>query len=251
MGYLIKGAQAFILPGGLVLVLIVLTVVFLRRRKRLASSFGIAAAALLYLLSIEPVRDLILMPLEDRYPPMPRDIPLREEHIVILGGGIIPGSPETVGAALTPGAYKRTVYGGILSRRYGLDILATGGIVLSQKIETPEASAAERLLVDTGLSGDRISTETKSTNTWENALNAREKIGTGKIVLVTSAYHMPRSVRSFQANGFCVIPAPTDYKGNRHGYSFWSFIPDASIFEESSLGIHEYLGFLYYSLRYF
>jgi uncharacterized SAM-binding protein YcdF (DUF218 family) len=251
MGYLIMGIQVFLLPAGLVLVLSVLSVLFLRRRKKVAAVFGIAAAALLYLFSIEPVRDLILIPLENRYPPLSRDIPLENERVVILGGGTIPRSPEYDGASLSPGAYKRTVYGGILARRHGLEVLTTGGTVLPGKIETPEATAAERLLVETGLPRKRISTETRSTDTWENALYAREKTGGGKIVLVTSAYHMPRAIRSFQANGFCVIPAPTDYRGNRHGYTFLSFLPDASVFEESSLGIHEYLGILYYRLRYY
>lgn len=251
MGFMVKGIQVFLLPAGLVLLLIVLTVVFIRRRRKLATCFGIAAAALLYLLSIEPVRDLIILPLENRYPPLPKDILLKNEHLVILGGGIIPRSPETGGASLSPGACKRTVYGGILARRYDLDILTTGGIVLSKKIETPEAAAAEKLLIATGLSPDRITAETRSTNTWENALYAREKTGAGMIVLVTSAYHMPRAFKSFEAAGFCVIPAPTDYRGNRHGYGLLSFLPDSSVFEESSLGIHEYLGLLYYTLRYY
>ncbi len=251
MGFVIKAVQVFLLPAGLVFVLTVFTVVFIRRRKRLAKGFGMTAAALLYFLSIEPVRDLIILPLENRYAPMPKDILLKDEHVVILGGGIIPRSPETGGASLSPGGYKRTVYGGILARRYGLEILTTGGIVLSDKIEIPEAAAAEGLLVNTGLSPDRITTETRSTNTWENALYARKRIGAGMIVLVTSAYHMPRAVSCFQAAGFRVVPAPTDYRGNRHGYGFLSFLPDASVFEESSLGIHEYLGLLYYSLRYF
>ena len=251
VGFVIKAFQVFLLPAGLVLTLTVLSVVFIRRRRRLASGFGIAAAALLYLLSTEPVRDLILLPLENRYPPIPEDLTLVNEHIVILGGGIIPGSPDSEGAGLSPGAYKRTVHGGILALRHGLEVLTTGGIVLSEKIENPEAAAAGDLLVDIGLPRNRITTETRSTDTWENALYARERIGAGKIVLVTSAYHMPRAIRCFQANGFCVVPAPTDYRANRHGYGFLSFLPDASVFEESSLGIHEYLGLLYYGLRYF
>ena len=61
---------------------------------------------------------------------------------------------------------------------------------------------------------DALWYETKSLNTYENALHTRQildKNGISHIVLVTSAVHMPRALALFEKQGFSVIPAPTDY----------------------------------------
>lgn len=68
---------------------------------------------------------------------------------------------------------------------------------------------------------------------------------TGHLVLVTSAAHMPRAIRNFQAVGLNPIPAPTQYltgRGSRS--SLLSWLPSSSALEKSELALHEYLGLL-------
>ena len=68
---------------------------------------------------------------------------------------------------------------------------------------------------DAGVSPDRLVLEGKARNTQENAVYTAAMLG-GHLgerwVLVTSAYHMPRSVGIFRRNGFDVIPYPVDYR---------------------------------------
>ena len=92
--------------------------------------------------------------------------------------------------------------------------------------------------------------ETNSRNTWENARETM-KLGYEKVVLVTSAYHIKRSVYCFNRQGVSVIAAPTDYKCDRgYNYDFFSFLPSISCLNNSYLALHEYVGLLIYRIIY-
>jgi uncharacterized SAM-binding protein YcdF (DUF218 family) len=70
------------------------------------------------------------------------------------------------------------------------------------------------------------------------------------IILVTSAWHMPRSVWCFESQGFNVIPAPTDYITSQQAYDLRSFVPRWTVFSDSGQALHEYLGLFWYHLKY-
>jgi uncharacterized SAM-binding protein YcdF (DUF218 family) len=210
-----------------------------------------------YLLAIEPVQDLLLSPLEDRYPPLAVDARSKEQldgvdALVILGGGTVQGSPEAGEGrdSLAPAALKRLVYGFSLKEIFTGDYVLAGGKVFDYGQEA-EAQVAAELLRSLGLDPERIVTETESRNTWQNARNVAEDFGYHKIILVTSAYHIPRSVFCFEKNGIAVIPAPTDYYVNRNKqYDLFSFLPSMSAFWGTWIALHEYMGLLQYWLVY-
>jgi len=90
-------------------------------------------------------------------------------------------------------------------------------------------------------------------NTWENATRIKAMLGKrdiGTVVLVTSAWHMPRSVWCFEAQGLQVIAAPVDFVTEKRSYDLRSYLPHWSTLNDSALALHEYLGFLWYRLRY-
>ena len=96
------------------------------------------------------------------------------------------------------------------------------------------------------------SQEQTSDNTAENAKHAAQQlatVGARRILLVTDALHMPRAKRAFVAAGFEVIVAPTRFLGRRP-IDIASFIPKAIELETSSYALHEWIGILWYKIRY-
>jgi len=238
-----------ILPPGCFIVIFILIFIFLPKKKKL---FPFLALLFLYLLSTQPVSDLLLKPLENSYPPISpefkKDWP---QAIVILGSGTVQNSPEA-GAGkdtLSSGAMKRVVYALSLRDTFNVPFVLSGGKVFEYGQET-EAITAGRLLISLGLPNERIILETTSRNTWENARETM-KLGFEKVVLVTSAYHMKRSIYCFNKQGVSVIAAPTDYKCDRgQKYDFFSFMPTIPDLYNSWLALHEYIGLLIYKVIY-
>ncbi|MHB9291350.1 hypothetical protein Holit_00425 [Hollandina sp. SP2] len=174
------------------------------------------------------------------------------DALVILGGGTIQGSPEAGEHrdSLAASALKRLVYGFSLKDLFAGEYMLTGGKVFDHGQEA-EAVVAARVLSALGLDPKRIVTETESRNTWQNARNVAEHFRYKKVILVTSAYHMPRSVFCFEKNGIMVIPAPTDYYSHRNKpYDLFSFLPSMGAFFGTWMALHEYIGLAQYGLVY-
>jgi uncharacterized SAM-binding protein YcdF (DUF218 family) len=69
-----------------------------------------------------------------------------------------------------------------------------------------------------------------------------------RIVLVTSAFHMKRSVALFKKQGFEVVPAPAGFRSGHRPFTFFSFIPNADSLSSSSLALAEHLSLGWYSM---
>jgi uncharacterized SAM-binding protein YcdF (DUF218 family) len=186
----------------------------------------------MYLLSIEPVKDLLLRPPEDASPPFDP-------------GGSVRASPEAGGDTLSDSAPKRAVSAFSLRASFTGPYIASGGRVFDYG---QEADVAGRLLVSPGLPAFRSPKKTESRNTRQNARNTAPLFGYKIIILITSAYHMRREVFCFANNGFRVVPALTAYLGSRASrYNVMSLLPSADAFSEA---LREYAGPLYYRLAY-
>jgi uncharacterized SAM-binding protein YcdF (DUF218 family) len=238
-----------ILPPGCFIIVLFFVFIFIPKKKKI---FPFLALLFLYLLSIQPVSDLLLKPLENAYPPLSsefkKDWP---QAVVILGGGIIQGSPEagTGKDALTSDAMKRVVYAFSLRNIFKVPFIFSGGKTFEYGQES-EALTASRLFVSLGFPFERLILESRSRNTWENAKETAI-FGFDKIVLITSAYHVKRSVYCFNRQGISVIAAPTDYKCDRgRNYNFFSFMPTITSLYNSYLALHEYVGLLIYMIIY-
>ncbi|MEI6877053.1 MAG: YdcF family protein, partial [Spirochaetota bacterium] len=104
------------------------------------------------------------------------------------------------------------------------------------------------LWIDMGIEAGRITIEKKSRDTYENAAFTKGLVGAGPILLVTSAWHMPRSMLAFTKNGIESIPAPTSYRVDKHSLDFLDLLPGSESLLTSQLALHEYLGILWYNL---
>lgn len=254
----IKIITFLLLPPGIFVIALVVSILLSWKRKRTASIvLSSIVASLLYLFSIEPIRDALIRPLEDRYPPLiisEIDGTVIDkttiDAIVVLGGGVVARSPEERGAgSLATDSLKRLIHGALLHEKFGLPIIVAGGNLFANDTE-PWAVVASRTLKSLGIDEANIVVEEQSRNTWENAALVKALASPSAIILVTSAYHMPRSMLSFRRNGIICIAAPTDYKSERVGYGFISFLPTAGALEDVYMAFHEYIGYLYYSIVY-
>lgn len=241
----------FVLPPGCFILGIVVCLVFYKRKAARTLLAGLTVC--LFLLSLGPVKDLLFLPLENCYPPLSKNFtsPGDVDFIVVLGGGSVAGSPEEYGKdSLSSEALKRALYGYRLASSYGLPLIFSGGKVFDQGQET-EADAAARALIGLGLDERRVLKETSSRNTWENARRVAEVYRAKRVLLVTSAYHMPRSVWCFEKNGVKVFPAPTDYHVSRGiFFAITDFLPSMHALRDSYVALHEYIGLLSYRLLY-
>lgn len=244
-----KLVDHLLLPPGLFFLLIAVAFVLLLLKKRIAHRvLLIVSAALIYLMSTEIVRDALLIPLENRHEPFALTGSVEADYICVLGGGMQASSPDAGGSSVVArGTLRRLVYANRIADRFHMPIILSGGS--AGRHRTAVAELMREAMIDFGIGEDRILVETQSRDTWENARVVAERYRPERVILVTSAYHMRRSVYSFAQHGIQTIPAPTDYLTNRGGYSYRSFLPKM----ESLFGVHtalrEYVGLLYYRIR--
>jgi uncharacterized SAM-binding protein YcdF (DUF218 family) len=117
------------------------------------------------------------------------------------------------------------------------------------------------ILVNLGVPNSAILQDSKSLNTYQNAVNVRQIMqerGIRRVLLVTSAMHMPRSLRIFQRQGIEAIPAPTDFlitqqeinePSSSPQATLLNLVPDADQLQNTTRALKEYIGTVVYHLR--
>ncbi len=200
----------------LALAMIVLALVINLRRVALWT--GSVTLALLVALSVLPLGDLLLQPVERTYRAHP---PLDQvDGIIVLGGGEDAGASAYWDQVQLNEGGERYIGAMTLARRFPqARVLFTGGSGALRDLtgaETSEAAIAERFFLDQGIAPTRLLLEGQSRNTAENARLSfvLAAPAPGKTwVLVTSAFHMPRAMRSFEEAGWAGLVAwPVDYR---------------------------------------
>lgn len=246
-GFLLKKTvTAVLLPPGILLLLFVLGMLLVRKRFR---AYLLLLLLLLYALSIEPTKDLFLLPLENRYPVPSWNKVEQVDAIVVLGGGASENAPHIDGRGMLTGdSLARAMTAYRLYTKLNKPIIASGGAVNGHR---PESDIAKDLFQRLGVKEQFVIVETSSKDTNGNAVFVGaicHRRGWNKIVLVTSAYHMKRSLMLFGRYFSDIVPYPTDYKTIRTGYGYYSFLPDASNFADIALALREYLGIIFYRI---
>ena len=212
----------------------------------------LSGLTLLILCSLPFVSKLFIISLEDTPALVQEKIKANDaQAIIILGGGSYLNSPEYGEDTISDTTLVRVRYGAYLQNQTQLPLLVTGGNVYSW-IKTTEADNMKKVLTKQFHVPVQW-TESRSRNTWENALYSYEilaKENKKKIILVTHAMHMKRAILSFEAAGFEVIPAPLSFNNKKGLFSLSSFIPSAGAMSKINRSLHEVLGIIWYRLRY-
>lgn len=246
--YLAKVILYLLLPPASILIIIGFGLLLQRRYSLVSRVLVIAGFFLLYLLSIEPVSNTLIRPLERFAPPLQMD-KLDAEAVVILSGGVIDLS--WLGLAPEPSdlSLRRLVYGIDLYRKLKIPLIISGGSGSPVLPKISEGQTMADFAISLGVSENDIEVEGFSRNTIENARNVREMFkGNVRIILVTSAFHMKRAYTLFKRQGLDVIPAPCDFRSEKTILSLFSLIPNANALEDSSIAIYEYLGLIWYTV---
>ena len=249
---LIYAIKALVLPPGANLLLVVAGAVLLPRRRRLGKGLIVFSLVVLGLLSLPYVARGLSASLET-YRALPASGPVGRgaQAIVVLGAGRYANAPEYGGDTVSGAALERLRYAANLHERTRLPILLSGGRVFGEG--PPEARLMEEVLFTRFHTPARW-LETRSRNTAENALYTRKilaPLGIKRILLVTHAMHMPRAASMFARAGFEVIPAPTVYRSAAgRAPAFLGWLPTAGALDLSRDALYEYLGRVWYALRY-
>lgn len=202
------------------------------------------------LLSTDKVADLILASLESRYERKdPADIQ-NADAIIVAGGMMNPVSTRSANWPEFTDGVDRMLYAVDLWKAgFSENLIFSGGSGLITQSGAPEAFILQRYLAKRDVSA---LAESRSRNTAENARYSKEiceEYGWNRIVLVTSAFHMPRAAAVFRKAGFEVIPYPVDYRASAIPMGPEAYFPSAHALMKVSVGVKEYIGIAVYSLR--
>ena len=242
---LIKLLYAWLLPPGIFLLAILAAYYYCHKSKN--AHWLLLVFVLVYLLSIPAVSYRVIKPLENRYN-QPAVSEIKDaQAIVILAGGSYDGVPDFDGTGQNSESTTTRLAAGLrLHRVLHLPMVLSGGSLFDDAVT--EARTEYRFLRACGVEDRYLIKEDKSRNTAENAKFVKpiyQQQKYNKVILVTSAFHMPRSVALFQREGMNVIPYPTDYRTNKTlRLNAFAFTPSADCVYHNSLAVKEYMGLL-------
>jgi uncharacterized SAM-binding protein YcdF (DUF218 family) len=216
--FLSKLLPIFVYPLGLACVLII-TALALSKRRCLQRIVLILALLLLWLASNRWIALGLARSLEWQYLP-PAEIP-HAEAVVLLGGGTLPAEPPRQMVELN-GSGDRVLYAAWLYRQGKVEhILLSGGLLDWEAGKSTPAQDMASLLEMMGVPADVLWLQTESRNTFEDAVYSARLLkskGVRSVLLVTSAWHMPRAVEFFQFQGVEVVPLPVDFTVTEAGW---------------------------------
>ncbi|MFA5109824.1 MAG: ElyC/SanA/YdcF family protein [Desulfobaccales bacterium] len=254
-----KIAANFLSPGslGLEILILGLFLLWFTRRQRLGKIVVSLGTALLLLFGSPLLSPRLLMPLERHYPALLHPEALVREGrqpqtspiwIVVLGGGHDTDPSLPVNSQISRAALSRVVEGVRLYRALpGSKLLMSGGVVFDP---VSEAGVMARIAQILGVKPQDLVLEETSRDTAEEAAIIAKMIGADRVILVTSAAHMPRAMALFEKRGLNPIPAPTDYlTRSPQGLSPGQFFPGAGGLGQAEAALHEYLGLAWAWLR--
>lgn len=245
MIYLVKSIST---PVVWILLLLVLSLILCRPpHKKAASKVGwlctLFATLLLYLLSIEPMANWLVYPLEAKYTLPSKEVLADLDVVAVLGGGSYPSGYGRPYYELSDDAYARVLTGVAVFRQSHAGRLVFCG-----------TRAMKPLALQLGVPESDVLEECDSANTMENAARLAELLPFGenrRIGVVTSAVHLSRAESAFKA---CfprdtIVPIPANYLRVCEG-GVKAVIPSAAHFERSTRALHEWIGILWYAVRY-
>jgi uncharacterized SAM-binding protein YcdF (DUF218 family) len=229
----------------------------LKKHKLIKRSCFWTACGILFLSGNEWVVAGLVGHLERQY--LPQETVPVVDCILVLSGGTLGRLPPRSTIEVDD-AGDRVLYGAYLYReRKAPFIICTGGTVIGGTSIRPAAEDMAELLELLGVPNDAIIKETKARNTYEHAINLRTVLAERdfkRILLVTSAMHMPRAIGVFEhvCPGIQFIAAPTDFRVTRGFTDPWYYavialIPTPHRLLDVSEALHEYFGIFYYRVR--
>jgi uncharacterized SAM-binding protein YcdF (DUF218 family) len=243
----------FLSPGNLLVILLGIGLwLGSSSRPSVKNAGGILSLCIFFCfatIAVLPVGTWALTPLENRFAFKP---PSHIDGIIVIGGDEQPEISAARGQPVALDSMRRYVRFADMALRYpDAKLVFSGGpgrLVSHSFILDSEV--AEQILGDIGVPTDRMTFESKSRNTYENAVFSADIVkpeASQNWLLVTSAFHMPRAMGCFRKAGWNVYAAPTGYftTGKYRGYTSFN-LEEQMLY--LSLATHEYAGLVSYWL---
>jgi uncharacterized SAM-binding protein YcdF (DUF218 family) len=257
--FLSKLLPQFFYPIPLVCFILIFSIL-LNHKTRLRNFVVVVAIIILLVAGNRWVALSIAQSLEWRYQPA-ETIP-SAEVIVVLGGATEPAESPRSGVEVNDAADRMIYAAKLYHQNKAPIILLSGGSIAWEERKSSPAEEMAEIMEMLGVAKKDMWLDLDSRNTYENALFAHrilEKKGVKRIILVTSAMHMPRSAGLFIHQGFDVIPAPTDYSVTEKDWrdfsegkiekKILSLFPSASYLSMTTNALKEYLGMMIYHFQ--
>lgn len=257
--FLSKVLPLFLYPLGLASLLLLVALVLLWTRPRLASIPILLALVVLLAGGSGWVYSSLVQSLEFQHLPL-ADLPTADA-IVLLGGCTKPADPPRPAVDLSEEGDRVLYTAQLYKQGKAPRVIVSGGRIDWFGAGPAESADMAGLLEGMGVPKAAILQDPTSLNTRENAVNVKkimEAQGIRRILLVTSAMHMPRSMLIFQKLGIEPIAAPTDFlttdparntfKPNTEA-TILGLLPDADRLRNTTRALKEYVGIFVYRLK--
>ncbi len=211
----------------------------------------IACFASLFIFSLPIISNSLNLYLQKDYSPKHIATINQADAIVVLSGMV---SIVKTGEKLKyefGGAVDRILSGMDLFKQNKAPILILTRGKLPWQYGIPEGEFLRDFAIKFGVPKENILLTENVKNTDEEAKSVKKvlNIENAKVILVTSAFHMRRAQRIFEAADIKVIPFAVDFQNSKK-ITFIDFIPSASALSGTSNFIREIMGRTYYYLKY-
>lgn len=247
----------FLTPSNLIFAAIFIGVLLIITRRNTFQKAGrrclFTGVFFLLACGVGPMGAALTVPLEKRFPSQNSDPSKPVAGIIILGGAVRSRSPmaNTEMLEMNEAAERMTALI-LLAKQYPeAKVLFSGGIGDLLDFGIPEADEVKNTIGKLGVDPARMLFERRSRNTFENAIYskalAQPKQGE-RWLLVTSAWHMPRSIGCFRQAGFDAEAYPVDFRTNGWGDLLHPFGSVGAGLRTTDVAVREWLGLIAYRL---
>lgn len=243
---------ALLQPGTIVLLLLgygLLKLTFSRSTRKTGWGFLILGLLCFYFFTTTPLPNLLIRHLESQYQPITEIQGLPDiSYIVVLAGGVRLNFQVPPTSQLDESTALRVAEGIRLFHLLGgrpQMIMSGGGSWLQPQVKLGAQMAA--FARTQGVPAEKLVAETRSGDTYANAVGTKAIVQDAPFLLVTSAAHLPRALRIFQLLGMQPIPAPADFREQEH-FTYYDYIPSGNALITMESALHEYLGLAYLTL---
>ena len=217
-----------------------------------SKKISLTGVIILVILSMPIVSDKLIAYLESDYE-LIKPSKVESADAVVVLSGMVKTIQTKNGLDYEWGEAADRIFAGIdLFKSNKAPVLILTGGKLPWSIGVPEGEYLRNVAIDLGVpKKDILITENVENSDQEaKAIKKILLLDNPKVILVTSAFHMPRAQLVFEAAGINVIPFPVDFIIGAEKLTFMSFIPSAGSFASTSFFVREIIGRTYYSLKY-
>ena len=131
-----------------------------------------------------------------------------------------------------------------------INLIFTGAKLPWAKASRTEGAVLTDYSVEYGIPYDHIFVSSLVENTADEAVAVKKMALGNKVILITSAFHMPRAQMLFEKEGLEVVPYPVDFNLlTADSLTVMDYLPNAGSLAKTELGLRELMGRLYYWLK--